>query len=64
VTVKWSGAKGTTVDLYQFRNRLEQEPNDGLYTASRLLPESTKYTFYVCQLGSTTLCSNEATINC
>lgn len=62
VTVKWSGATGTTVDLYRFRNFLKQEPNDGLYTASRLLPGLTKYTFYVCKLGSTTLCSNEATI--
>jgi PKD repeat protein len=62
VTVRWSGARGTTVDLYRFRNLLKQEPNDGLYTASRLLPGLTKYTFYVCELGSTTLCSNEATI--
>jgi PKD repeat protein len=62
VTVRWSGARGTTVDLYRFRNFLKQEPNDGLYTASRLRPGLTKYTFYVCELGSTTLCSNEATI--
>jgi len=62
VTVKWSGATGTYVDLYRFRNFLKQEPNDGLYTASRPLPGLTKYTFYVCQVGSTTLCSNEATI--
>ena len=62
VTVRWSGVAGTTVDLYRFRKLLKQEPNDGLYTASRLLPGLTKYTFYVCTLGSTTLCSNEATI--
>ena len=62
VTVKWSGATGTYVDLYRFRNFLKQEPNDGVYTASRPLPGLTKYTFYVCQVGSTTLCSNEATI--
>ncbi len=62
VTVKWSGATGTIVDLYRFRKLLKQEPNDGLYTASRPRPGLSKYTFYVCALGSTTLCSNEATI--
>ena len=62
VTVKWSGARGSAVNLYRFRNFLKQEPNDGLYTASRALPGLSKYTYYVCELGSTTLCSNEATI--
>jgi PKD repeat protein len=62
VTVKWSGARGTAVNLYRFGSLLQQEPNDGLYTASRLLPGLSKYTFYVCELGSTTLCSNQATI--
>jgi PKD repeat protein len=62
VTVKWSGARGTTVDLYRNRKFLKQEANDGLYTASRLLPGLSKYIFSVCELGSTTLCSNESTI--
>jgi PKD repeat protein len=62
VTVRWSGARGTTVDLYRFRSLLKQEPNDGLYTASRPRPGLSRYTFYVCELGSTTRCSNEATI--
>jgi PKD repeat protein len=62
LTVKWSGARGTTVDLYRFKQFLKQEPNDGLYTATRLLPGLSRWTFYVCELGSTTLCSNEAAI--
>ena len=62
VTVKWSGARGSTVDLYRNRKFLNHEPNDGLYTASRLLPGLSKYTFSVCELGSTTICSNEASV--
>ena len=63
LTVTWSGASGTTVNLYQNRALLGQEPNDGEYTGSRALPGLSTYTFYVCQLGSTTLCSNEATVS-
>jgi PKD repeat protein len=62
VTVRWSGARGTAVDFYRFKQFLKQEPNDGLYTASRALPGLPRYTFYVCELGSTTLCSNDATL--
>jgi PKD repeat protein len=62
VTVRWSGARGSTVDLYRNRNLLNQEPNDGLYTASRALPGLSKYIFSVCEVGSTTLCSNEASV--
>jgi PKD repeat protein len=61
VTVTWSGATGSTVDLYLNRGLQGQEPNDGLYTASRPLPGLSKYTYNVCQRGSVTLCSNEAT---
>jgi hypothetical protein len=49
------------VDLYLNRGLQGQEPNDGLYTASRPLPGLSKYTYNVCQRGSVTLCSNEAT---
>jgi PKD repeat protein len=61
VTVTWSGATGSTVDLYLNRGLQGQEANDGLYTASRPLPGMRKYTYNVCQRGSVTLCSNEAT---
>ena len=64
VTVTWSGANGSIVELY--RNRVPsltlQEPNDGLYTYSRPLPGLSKYTFWICELGSTTMCSNEANV--
>ena len=63
LSVTWSGASGTTVNLYQNRALLGQEPNDGQYTGSRALPGLSTYTFYVCQLGSLTLCSNEATVS-
>jgi PKD repeat protein len=61
VTVTWSGATGSTVDLYLNRGLQGQEANDGLYTASRPLPGLKKYTYNVCLRGSVTLCSNEAT---
>jgi PKD repeat protein len=64
VTVTWSGANGSIVELY--RNRVPsltlQEPNDGIYTYSRTLPGLSKYTFWICELGSTTMCSNEASV--
>jgi PKD repeat protein len=64
ITVNWSGANGTMVDLY--RNRTPsltlREPNDGLYTYSRTLPGLNKYTFWVCESGSSTMCSNEASV--
>ncbi len=63
VSVTWSGATGSTVDLYLNRAKVGQEPNDGLYTASRPLPGLAKYTYHVCQLGSLTMCSNEATVS-
>jgi PKD repeat protein len=62
VTVRWSGARGTAVNLYRNRVFIGQEANDGLYNYSRALPGLSKYTFSVCELGSTTLCSNEATV--
>lgn len=62
VTLQWTGARGTDVKVYLNRALLRQEPNDGLYTYSQPLPGSTKYTFSVCELGTTTICSNEASV--
>ena len=54
---------GSTVDLYQNRRLPKQEPIDGLYTGFRPLPALSKYTLSVCELGSTTICSNEASVS-
>jgi PKD repeat protein len=57
----WSGARGTTVDIYRNGTFFRQEANDGRYTNSRLLPGLSKYTYKVCELG-TTVCSSNTTV--
>ena len=61
MTLKWSGASGTTVDVYRNGPLLLNTPNDGLYTNSRTFAGSATYTYTVCQTGTTT-CSNQATV--
>jgi PKD repeat protein len=63
MTLRWSGATGTTVDIYRTPpGRLwGKTANDGVWINSRLLPGSPSYTYKVCQTG-TTICSNEATV--
>ena len=61
MTLIWSGARGTTVDVYRNGILLRQEANDGQFINSRLLPGANKYTYRVCELG-TTVCSNDATV--
>jgi PKD repeat protein len=58
----WSGATGTTVDVYRNGPFLTNTPNDGKYTNSRSFTGSASYTYRVCQRGSTTACSNSATV--
>jgi hypothetical protein len=61
MTLIWSGARGTTVDVYRNGILLRQEANDGQFINSRLLPGANKYTYRVCELG-TNVCSNDATV--
>ena len=61
VTLNWTGATGTTVDVYRGGTLLRQEPNDGEYTNSRPLPGVSQVKFKICQAG-TTVCSNEASV--
>ena len=57
----WTGAKGTNVDVYRDGKFLMAQVNDGRWTNSRLLPGASKYTYKICQTG-TTVCSNLATV--
>ena len=61
MTLKWSGASGTTVDVYRNGPLLLNTPNDGLYTNSRTFLGAITYTYKVCQAGTST-CSNEASV--
>jgi hypothetical protein len=60
VRLKWSGARTSTVDVYRngvFRKNVE---NDGRQTFLRPLGGLSRYTFMLCEKGSST-CSNTAT---
>jgi PKD repeat protein len=61
MALTWTGAVGSTVDVYRNGTFLVNELNDGKYTNSRSLPGSSQYTYKVCE-ASTTTCSNEATV--
>jgi hypothetical protein len=50
------------VDVYRNTVKLKTTPNDGVDTNSRSFVGPATYTFKVCQTGSTTLCSNNATV--
>jgi hypothetical protein len=61
MTLKWSGAKGTTVDIYRNGAFLRSTANDGSDTNGRTFQGAATYTFKVCEAGSTT-CSGMATV--
>jgi PKD repeat protein len=61
MTLKWSGATGTTVDVYRDGAFIKNEPNDGQYVNSQNLPGKSSYTYKVCLVGTQT-CSNAATV--
>ena len=53
---------GTAVNINRDAKFLKREANDGQYVDSQLLPGGSKYTYKVCEVGSTTICSNKATV--
>ena len=61
VTVRWSGATGAKVDLRRNGALLAIPKNTGTYS-DKLVVKGTAYTYRVCQAGSTTACSSEASI--
>jgi PKD repeat protein len=61
MTLDWTGAQGTSVDVYRNGAFRIATPNDGHYVNSRPFQGSATYTYKVCNTG-TTVCSNEATV--
>lgn len=61
MTLDWTGATGTTVDVQRNGVRITSTPNDGHYVNSRTFTGSATYVYKVCNAGTTT-CSNETTV--
>ncbi len=61
VDLTWSGATGTTVDIYREGAFLLNTPNDGDYTDSTSMKGGGALTYEVCEQGSTTSCSDPDT---
>lgn len=61
MSLKWGGARGTTVDIYRNGAFLRNTANDGSDTNGRTYQGAATYTFKVCEKGSTT-CSGIATV--
>jgi PKD repeat protein len=57
----WSGATGTTVDLYRNDKLVKNTPNDGRHTTAHKANGTATYRVKVCQVG-TTVCSVERTL--
>jgi hypothetical protein len=58
----WSGAAGTTVDVYRNNVLIVNTQNDGAYTDPINNKGSGTYAYKVCQAASTTTCSNQVTV--
>lgn len=57
----WSGATGASVDIWRNNAKVTTTANDGSHT-DQPPTKGTTFTYKVCNLGSTTACSNTATV--
>ena len=62
ITHLWSGATGSSVDLYRNDTRITTTPNDGRHTTAHKFKGTATWRVKVCQAGSTTVCSPERSI--
>jgi hypothetical protein len=62
MTLKWSGAKGSTVDVYRNGARVLRTQNDGHYVNVRRFRGRATYTYKICQRGTKT-CSRSAGVS-
>ena len=62
MTLTWTGASATLLDVYRNGSRITTTENDGRYTNSRTYQGTATYTYKVCAVG-TSNCSNSATIS-
>ena len=60
--LSWSGATGSSVDIYRNGMVVATTGNDGFYTDSPGGRGDATYTYQVCEAGTQT-CSNNATVN-
>jgi hypothetical protein len=61
MTLTWSGASGSSVDVYRDGALRKSTENDGYYVNSRKRNHSASYVYKVCQ-RQTSICSNEVTV--
>jgi hypothetical protein len=62
VDLSWSGATSANVDIYRDGVVIATTANDGFYLDNLNRRGSGSYTYQLCEAGSTTECSNEATV--
>jgi PKD repeat protein len=62
ITHLWSGAAGSSVDLYRNGKLINSTPNDGRHTTAHKYDGTATWRVKVCQGGSTTVCSPERSI--
>ena len=60
VDLVWTGATGSQVDVYRNGRKIKPTPNDG--AQSYRVRTTGTFTWKVCNLGSTTACSNVASV--
>jgi PKD repeat protein len=61
MTLDWTGARGTNVDVYRNGALIKSTSNDGHWVNSRTFQGAASYTYKICETG-TTVCSNQATV--
>jgi PKD repeat protein len=62
ITHLWSGATGSSVDLYRNGQKVTTTPNDGRHTTAHKFKGTATWRVKVCRAGSTTVCSPERSI--
>lgn len=62
ITHLWSGASGSSVDLYRNGKLINSTANDGRHTTAHRYDGTATWRVKVCQAGSTTACSPERSI--
>ncbi len=62
VDLTWSGSSASSVEVYRNGAKVTTTPNDGAHTDTITQKGGGSYTYKLCDAGSTTTCSNEATV--
>jgi hypothetical protein len=62
ITHLWSGAAGSSVDLYRNGKLINSTPNDGRHTTAHRYDGTATWRVKICQAGSTAVCSPERSI--